>query len=342
MRTLSISAIVVMCGLGAFAHGHSALAQTPAILGGRPLLHAHNAYVEEGRWADRIDRALATGQVPLVIEQDIAYAARNEPGIDRSVVSHDDELKGSEPPLRQHFFDRVRPIIEKALAAGDTQRWPVLVLHLDFKTNGREHHRAVWDLLKRHRQWLTTAPPDSDLMRVTDMKPGPLLVLTENGAGQERDFTEWAAEEGSLLLFGSIPAPALRQSDDPAERARMLRAAPPNQLVPAAASSYRRWVNFSWAAVEEGGPSKAGEWTRDDAERLDAIVRYAHLQGLLVRFYTLNGHTAAASRGWGESYNFGDLEAARLRWRAAAQSGVDLIASDQYEEVAALLQAPRQ
>lgn len=338
MRTLSIGAILVMCGLGALAHGHAATAEAPGIFGGRPLLHAHNAYVEEGRWADRIDRALATGQVPLVIEQDIAYAARNEPA-DRSVVSHDDKLKGSEPTLHQHFFDRVRPMVEKALAAGDKQRWPILVLHLDFKTNEREHHRAVWDLLKRHQSWLTTAPADPDLMRVSELKPGPLLVLTENGAGQERDFTEWAAEGGSLLLFGSIPAPAIRPSDDPAERARILRAAPPNQLVPTAASSYRRWVNFSWGAVEEGGPSKAGEWTRDDEQRLNAIVSYAHLQGLLVRFYTLNGHTPAASKGWSESYNFGDLEAARIRWRAAARSGVDLIASDQYEELAALLQA---
>ena len=341
MRTISLSAVLVICGLNAFSHGDAALADAPSILGGRALLHAHNAYVEDGRWADRIDRALSTGQVPLVIEQDIAYAPRNEPGLDRSVVSHDDKLKGSEPPLRQHFFDRVRPIIEKALAAGENQRWPVVVLHLDFKTNEREHHRAVWDLLRRHQQWLTTAAPDANLMRVSEMKPGPLLVLTENGAGQERDFTEWAAESGALLLFGSIPPPAIRQSDDPIERARILRTAAPNQLIPTAASSYRRWVNFSWGAVEEGGPAKAGEWTPQDAERLDAIVRYAHLQGLLVRFYTLNGHPAAASRGWGDSYNFGNLDAARTRWRAAARSGVDLIASDQYEEVAALLQAAR-
>jgi len=143
-------------------------------------------------------------------------------------------------------------------------------------------------------------------------------------------------------LFGSIPPPAVRQSDDAAERAAIIRAAAPHELVPTAATSYRRWVNFSWAAVEQGGPSKAADWTRDEEQRLDAIVRYAHLQGLLVRFYTLNGHTAAANRGWGADYNFGDLDAARIRWHAAMRSGVDLIATDQYEELAATLQAARQ
>jgi hypothetical protein len=131
----------------------------------------------------------------------------------------------------------------------------------------------------------------------------------------------------------------LRQSDDPAERARILRAATPQDLVPTGATNYRRWVNFSWGAVEEGGASRAADWTRDDEQRLDAIVRYAHQRGLFVRFYTLNGHTAAANRGWTASYNFGDLEAARIRWRAARRSGVDLIASDQYEELAATLRS---
>jgi hypothetical protein len=340
MRTLGIGAVLVMCGLGAPVHGGAVTADAPAMLGGRPLLHAHNAYPEGGRWRDRLDRALATGQTPLVIEQDIAYAPRNEPD-DRTVVSHDAKLHGSEPSLQQYFFDRVRPILDRALAAGEKQRWPVLVLHLDFKTNERAHHRAVWDLLRRHQKWLTTAAADPDPMHVSELKPGPLLVLTENGPGQERDFTEWASAGGSLLLFGSIPAPAVRPSDDAEERARILRAAAPNQLVPTAATSYRRWVNFSWGAVEEGGPPKASDWTRDDQERLDAIVGYAHQQGLLVRFYTLNGHSAAASRGWGAGYNFGDLEAARLRWKAAIRSGVDLIATDQYEECAATLQAAR-
>ena len=333
-RTIRVAALLLL--LGTAVGGQAA----PSILGGRSLVHAHNAYPEDGRWRDRIDRAIATGQVPIVIEQDLAYAPRNEPG-DRTVVSHDATLQGSEPSLQQHFFDRVRPIMERALAARQAQQWPVMVLHLDFKTNEREHHRAVWDLLVKHQAWLTTAAADPDPMHVSDYTRGPLLVLTENGPGQERNFTEWAAASGKLLLFGSIPGPAVRQTDDPAERARILIAAPPHQLIPTAATSYRRWVNFPWMVIEDSGPTAAGDWTSQDEQRLQAVVGYAHQQGLMVRFYTLNGHPSADGRGWSSGYNFGSIEAVRLRWRAAIGAGVDLIATDQYEELAALMPRSR-
>ena len=309
----------------------------PLAPGRRTLLHAHNAYPEEGRWRDRVDRALGTG-LPVVIEQDLAYAPRNLSHL-RSVVSHEPELRGAEPPLEQHFFDRVRPLIERELAAKQTERWPAIVLHLDFKTNEREHHRAVWDLLRRHQAWLTTAPVDRDPVAVTPLTRGPVLVLTENGTNQEADFLEWSKEAGVLLLYGSIPPPELTRSDDPAERARLLRQAAPHELMPTAATSYRRWVNFPWAVVEEGGPPKADGWTEDDERRLRSIVGYAHQQRLLVRFYTLNGHTDAANRGWTGGYNFGSLDAVRARWRAAIKARVDLVATDQYEEFAGLLRA---
>ncbi len=333
MRLMALVLATVLGIGGTQTVGH------PTMLGGRSLVHAHNAYPEEGQWPDRIDRALAIGQVPAVIEQDIAFSPGNPPN-ERSVVAHYAKLHASAPSLQRHFFDRVRPIVERALASGQTQQWPVLILHLDFKSNEREHHRAVWELLRSHRHWLTTAPAGPDPARIGELTRGPLLVLTENGDGQERDFSEWAAAEGALLLFGSIPAPALGRSDDPAEQARILRHATPQELVPAKASNYRRWVNFSWAAVEQGGPAEAKDWTRDDEQRLETIVRYAHEQGLFVRFYTLNGHAAAANRGWTASYNFGSLDAVRLRWRAAIRAQVDLIATDQYEELAAELRSP--
>jgi glycerophosphoryl diester phosphodiesterase len=305
----------------------------PQIFGGRSLLDAHNAYPDEGQYPDRIDRALATGLPRIVIEQDVAYRAG------QSVVSHDDKLSGDEPTLERHFFDRVRPIVEGAIKAGATSTWPVLVLHLDFKTNEREHHKAVWDLLAKHRAWLTTAAVTTDASKISPFQVGPLLVLTENGENQERDFTEWAAAGGTHLLFGSIPPPNVPRAQDDAERARILINATPQALIPAAATSYRRWVNFPWAVIEEGGPTKASDWTPADAARLETVVRYAHSQGLMIRFYTLNGHTPAASRGWTASYNFGTIEAARQRWQAAIRTGVDLIATDQYEELAALLRS---
>jgi hypothetical protein len=330
---------VITWALVTVVHGRLGAQDPPAILGGRSLVHAHNAYPEGGQWADRMTRALALDQVPVVIEQDIAFAAGNTPG-SQSVVSHEAKLTGSEPTLAAHFFDRVRPLMERALAAGQRERWPLVVLHLDFKTNERDHHRAVWDLLERHRAWLTTAAA-ADPRTIQPFTRGPLLVLTENGAGQEQDFSEWAKQNGTFLLFGSIPAPAIASADDPVERARILRRATLQELVPAAVTGYRRWVNLSWAAVEEGGPANAGSWTADDRRRLESIVNYAHRQRLLVRFYTLNGHTAADSRGWSASYNFGSLDAVRQRWTASVTARVDLIATDQYEELAGVIARAR-
>lgn len=330
MTLSTIRTVVAALVLAAIAAAQTP--PTPALFKGRSLLDAHNAYPEEGQWKDRLDRALATGLMPLVIEQDVAYDA-----LRGAVVSHDTTLDGAEPTLEAHFFTRAAPIIERAIAAGRKDQWPLLVLHLDFKNNERILHRAVWDLLIKHRAWLTTAAADPDTKPVSPMSAGPLLVLTENGADQERDFSEWAAAAGANLLFGTIPGPAVRQSDDPQERARLLHAAGPPQLVPSAATSYRRWVNFPWMVIEAGGPTAARDWTTDDEQRLQSVVNYAHSQGLLIRFYTLNGHTRKESRGWTESYNFGSLDAARVRWRAAIRSHVDLIATDQYEELASIL-----
>ncbi len=304
--------------------------QRPDIFGGRSLLDAHNAYPEEGRWKNRLDRAIATGSMPIVIEQDIAWSSSGVP-----VVSHDTTLDGTEPTLENHFFKRVIPILERAIRAKD--RLPLIVLHLDVKTNERAHHRAIWELLQKHRQWLTTAPFDNN--HTSSMTRGPLMVITENGENQEKDFTEWAAADGTLLLFGTIPGPAVRQSDDADERARLLINASPQQLIPAAATSYRRWVNFPWMVIEEGGPPKARDWNDRDEQRLRNVVDYAHRQGLFIRFYTLDGISAADSLGWTDSYNFGSRDAVTARWRAAIRAQVDLIATDQYEDLAALLKA---
>ena len=60
--------------------------------------------------------------------------------------------------------------------------------------------------------------------------------------------------------------------------------------------------------------------------------------GYWVRFYTLNGvGTEGVMNGWGPDYNFGTLDAAKIRWKAAAEAGVDFIATDQYEDFSAFL-----
>src|ERR1700734_3553806 len=102
------------------------LAQTPSLdflNHNRPILDAHNCYPYEGRWADRIDRALKAG-FPVSIEQDLAWDLKGASGPGRVVLSHSPQTTGSEPLLRDYFFERVRPIVEKALADNDRGHWP--------------------------------------------------------------------------------------------------------------------------------------------------------------------------------------------------------------------------
>ena len=103
------------------------------------------------------------------------------------------------------------------------------------------------------------------------------------------------------------------------------------------ANNYRRWWNNSWYEVEEGGEPRAGAWTRAEMNRLKALVNHAHELGYWIRFYTLDGFGPETDAGWDKGYNFGSLAAARVRWQAAIDAGVDMIATDQYEDSGALL-----
>jgi hypothetical protein len=305
--------------------------------GARVWLHAHNCYPEKGQWSDRLDRALAVQTTDIAIEQDVAWFADPATGRGRIVVSHDAKPDGTEPTLEAHFFNRVRPLVEQALRDNRKDTWPVMVLHLDFKTNEPAHHQAVWDLLGKYESWLTTAERVADEKQVTPFTPGPLLVLTEAGQNQVDTFYTRVPVGGRLRIFGTIPPATLSPANTAEERAAAAVAAAPDVLIPTGATNYRRWTNFSWAVVERGGQNKAGAWTQDDDRRLRAIVARAHAMGLWVRFYTLNGHTAAENKGWTASYNFGSLAAGRERLAAARDAGVEFIASDQYEVLGAVL-----
>jgi hypothetical protein len=303
--------------------------RSPLTPGARVRLHAHNCYPQRGQYADRIERALATGVRPIVIEQDVLWRAGANGG--ESVVTHEKEAAAEAPALEAHFFQRVVPLLDRALAEGRRDEWPMLVLHLDFKSNEPEHHAAIWKLLGKYERYLTTAERAAD-RRVTPFVPGPLLVLTERGEGQEHAFYDEVPAGARLRLFGTVPpdpAVAARGND-----ATVVASNAPELLIPGGATSYRRWTNFAWNVIEAGGQQKAGDWTAADRARLDAVVSRAHAQGLFVRFYTLNGYSSGQSQGWTESYNFGSIDAVRQRWRAAIESGIDFVATDQYEDFA--------
>jgi hypothetical protein len=299
----------------------------------RPILDAHNCYPYQGRYADRIDRALGTG-FPVAIEQDIAWAADRATHRGRPVVSHTDKTTGSEPTLQDYFFERVRPLIEKALAENNTDRWPLIVVHFDFKSLEPKLLHAVWDLLGEYQAWITTAAQTSDPHRLAPMELKPLLVLTEDADEQERVFFRDIPAGARLRLFGSAHTAAV-PAKSKQQRIHLQATLLPDKLLTEPPTNYRRWWNNSWFEVEEGGQNAAGDWTEANAQRLQALVDRAHRLGYWIRFYTLDGFAPAENRGWDNGYNFGSRAAVEARWRAAIEAGVNLIATDQYEDLAA-------
>lgn len=297
--------------------------------GSRSVMDAHNCYPYYEWWYNRIDRALSAG-TPLAIEQDLNWYTDPKTGNSWEVVAHDGTPTGHEPTMEHYFFDRVRPIVEQALREGNHGNWPLITLNLDFKKNNAPLLESVWALLKEHQDWITTARKTSSPNELAALNVRPILVLTGESDAQQAIFYDKVPVGGKLLLFGAVH----NHDQNPM--------ASPEVLEPEHATNYRRWWNNPWDVVEQGGQQHAGAWTTADDARLRSLVRHAHANHLWIRFYTLDGATQEQEScgGWFSSYNFGSLQAAELRWRAAEQAGVDYIASDQYETLGAFLRHP--
>jgi len=314
--------------LFAFLLNPVCFAQETAIRPGtRSVMDAHNCYPYYEWWFDRIDRALSSG-TPLAIEQDLIWHIDKRSGEARSVLAHAGPTSGNEPSMEVYFFERIRPVIERALRDNNRQDWPLITLNLDFKSEEPEHLAAVRALLEKYRDWLTTASRTADVRTVEPLTVGPVLVLAGESDAQQKVFYDDIPVGGRLLAFGAVHT----RMDDPL--------APPEILEHDPASNYRRWWNNPWSVVEPGGPSHAGSWTPAKNDRLRALVQHAHTRGLWIRFYTLDGTTSEdlSCHGWFRSYNFGSLAETRLRWQAAYAAGTDYIASDQYEQLTAYFQ----
>ncbi|MES2180437.1 MAG: hypothetical protein V4550_21475 [Gemmatimonadota bacterium] len=296
--------------------------------GARVLLDAHNAYPERGKFSDRIDLALATG-LPVAIEQDLYWVRQPSTGQYAAIVAHGTDETTGAPTMESYFFDKIAPIMERALAEQRTESWPLIVLNLDFKTNERALHEAVLALLDRHPDWLTTAPRTNTPDIAAPLTVGPLMVLSGQDSSQRTDFHDRIPVGGRLAVFGAIPVPAATGANRDERAVNAVRASAATLIAPRV-SNYARWVNFPWQVVEVGGQVNAGEWTTEDSARLSALVARAHEQGLWIRFYTLDGYDPSRDEGLTTSYNFGSERAVSLRWRAAIAAGVDFIATDHY------------
>lgn len=304
--------------------------------GARVQLDAHNAYPYNGHFGDRIDRALATG-LPVAIEQDLVWLPAEAGRPARSIVSHGEPFDGSEPSLRDYFFERIRPIVERALAEGDRSQWPLITLNLDLKTNEPEHHAALWRLLGDYEAWLTTAERTADPSTPAPLDVKPVLVLTGESDAQALAFHDNVPVGGRLRLFGAMPIrrPVVGRARTCDELKAQFWVDLPTHTMPKA-TNYRRWWNAPWSVVEAGGQCDPGDWTPEDDVRLRTLVQRAHEAGLLVRLWTINGHPIGEEKaaGWSTGYNVGSIDRARTRWRAAIAAGTDYVATDQYEAFA--------
>jgi hypothetical protein len=302
----------------------------------QPILDAHNCYSYEGRWSDRIQRALDSGY-PVSIEQDLAWYVDPATGKGRVVVSHTPHTTGEEPTLEDYFFKQVRPVVEKAIAENKRSQWPVVVLHFDFKDTQTPLLQAVWQVLGEHQEWLSTAVKTSDPLKLSPIDRKPILVVTEESDAQQKVFYDDLPVGARLRLFGSAHTHAIPKGMPMKQLVHWAVQVTPEELLNEPPTNYRRWWNSSWYTVEEGGEPGAGDWTAADDRRLRSLVDHAHAMGYWVRFYALDGFKPAEDQGWGQGYNFGSREAVVLRWKAAIAAGVNFIATNQYEALATYL-----
>lgn len=197
---------------------------------------------------------------------------------------------------------------------------------------------AVWNLLGEYESWITTAVKGSDPHELSPLEPKPILVITEDSDEQDEVFFRQVPVGAKLRVFGSAHTGDL-ETGSKEHRIDLAATLPPERLLTDPPTNYRRWWNNSWYLVEEGGQKHAGDWAAADDRRLHALVDHAHRLGYWIRFYTLDGFPPADGQGWDDGYNFHSKEAVLARWKAALAAGVNFIATDQYEDLAATMKS---
>jgi hypothetical protein len=335
--------LLIVCGTAALLAGTAAIAAKAGAYtpGSRTLILSHNAYPDHGKYADRLDRAIAAG-APFATEQDLSWVDG------KSLMIHGAKnVSGDDPTLDSYFIPKVKPLIEKALKEGNKGNWPLVVLYLDIKNDPPEHLEAISKWLDQYDSWLTTAVKTSDIAKQSPLDLKPMMVLVEDKQNdiKQQYFYDKVAVGGKIRVFGSVTKfdenPNKLPKERRAEALVSLATLDPEQLVPHKADNYHRWFGTGWAFVEKGGETGAGEWTSASEARLKKFVDYGHRLGYFVGFYCLDGFTEAENQGWDKGYNFGSKEKVMPRWKAAARAHPDFISTDQMEDVAQIVKASR-
>ncbi|MFC5861827.1 hypothetical protein ACFPT7_05950 [Acidicapsa dinghuensis] len=320
-----------------FALATAAFAQHgPVAPGARTIMLAHNAYPDHGKYADRLDQALASGH-PFAVEEDLAWTDG------QSLLIHGSKnASGGDPTLDSYFFPKVTPVMERALKEGKKADWPLITLYLDIKNDPPEHLAVINQVLDKYSAWLTTAGKTDDILRVSPLDVKPMMVLVEdkqNDINKQRAFYDDVPVGGRIRVFGSMPKLDPNPGKAVAKQEAIDRQASVNvdDLILGRADNYHRWIGFDWAYIEKGGEANAGEWTEEKEKRLKDFVNYGHKLGYLVSVYCLDGYTAEQNQGWDADYNFGSRDAAMIRWKAAVKAKADFISTDHYQQLATMI-----
>jgi hypothetical protein len=333
--------LVAACYAGAAFLAIAAAAGPTYAPSSRIQILAHNAFPDHGKYADRLDRVIATG-APFAVEEDLAWLDG------KSLLIHGAKSASTDDPtLESYFFPKVKPLVEKALKEGNKGNWPMITLYLDIKNDPPEHLAAINQMLDKYDQWLTKAAKTSDINRQSPLELKPMMVLVEDKQDdiKQKFFYDNVPVGGKIRVFGSAEKfeenPQKLPRERKAEAVAMMVTRDPEQLVTRKADNYRRWFGVNWAFVEKGGQTTESGWTKESEAKLKKFVDYGHRLGYFVSFYCLNGYTAMEDQGWDAGYNFGSREKVMARWQAVARAHADFLSTDQVEEVAKVLKGAR-
>ena len=304
----------------------------------RTLMLAHNAYPDRGKYGDRLDRAISAG-MPFAVEEDLAWVDG------KSLLIHGSKSAGKDDPtMESYFFPKVRPVIEKALRENKKGTWPVVILYLDIKEDPVEHLEAISKVLDKYNDWLTTAVKTADMATQSALDVKPMMVLVEdkqNDNNKQQVFYDSVPVGGKIRVFGT----ATKFDDNPkklprAEKNAAMPSIPVEQLLTRKADNYHRWFGADWGFIEVAG-KQAKPWGPEAEARLKKFITYGHSMGYLVSFYAVNGFSESENQGWTDEFNFGSRANAEVRWNAAKTAKADLVATDQYEDLARFLRGSR-
>ena len=222
--------------------------------GQRVLLDAHNAYPDRGRYADRIEVALATG-LPVAIEQDLAWCRGPDGGALAPRVSHETTCDGRRADARGVFLRPRRA--DHGVRAGRGTLAGVAAHHAEPRLQD-QRARAPRRGVGAARQVPALADDGGeDGRRIGGAAAGRAAAGADRIARRPGADVSRRRPRRRAGCACSAPSHGVVAADD-------ADPAPPRATP---ATNYRRWWNHPWKVVEREGQRAAGAVDRRTTPR---------------------------------------------------------------------------